>query len=423
MYFEQLHFGLKNGNLRTRLEEIYASDAPAQERRLLELANTFTEIFPGEEEVSVFSAPGRSEIGGNHTDHNNGKVLAASVNLDILAVAAKTGGDHIFVKSANYPLNDVNLDVLAPVEVEYGHSNAMIRGICAGFAQRGYQIGGFSAATVSDVLGGSGLSSSAAFEVLICTILNHFYNEGRISPLEIARISQYAENVFVGKPSGLLDQTACAVGGFVSIDFEDTTAPVVRPVSFDFAASGHALCILDTGGSHADLTDDYAAVRAEMEHVAGALGKKVLRETDSETLLRNLSMVREKTGERAVLRALHFFAENDRVDAQAAALERGDFPAFLALVKQSGQSSFMYNQNVFTPKRPEQPVSLALALSETLLGERGAWRVHGGGFAGTIQAFVPVDMLEEYRSAMEAVFGAGSCYVLRVRPHGGVKIF
>ena len=422
MHLEQLQSGLKSGAFRGRLEEIYASDAPAQERRLLELANTFAEIFPAEKEVSVFSAPGRSEIGGNHTDHNNGKVLAASINLDIQAAAAKTDSGHILLKSANYPFNDVGLDVLTPVDAEYGHSNAMIRGICAGFVRRGYKIGSFSAATASDVLGGSGLSSSAAFEVLVCTVLNHFYNEGKISPLEIARISQYAENVFAGKPSGLLDQTACAVGGFVSIDFKDTKAPVVQQVAFDFSTSGHALCILDTGGSHADLTDDYAAVRREMESVAGALGKQVLRETSREALLQYLPMVRKETGERAILRALHFFAENDRVDAQAVALERGDFHGFLALVRGSGQSSFMYNQNVFTPKRQEQPVALALALSETLLGERGAWRVHGGGFAGTIQAFVPLDMLEEYRRAMEAVFGAGSCYVLRVRPHGGVKI-
>ena len=422
MHLEQLQSGLESGALRGRMEEIYAADAPAQERRLLELANTFAEIFPDEREVSAFSAPGRSEIGGNHTDHNNGKVLAASINLDIQAVAAKTGGGRILLKSAHYPFNNVGLDVLTPMDAEYGHSNAMIRGICAGFMQRGHKVGGFSAATVSDVLGGSGLSSSAAFEVLVCTVLNHFYNDGKIGPLEIAQISQYAENVFVGKPSGLLDQTACAVGGFVSIDFEDTKAPVVRPIAFDFESSGYALCILDTGGSHADLTDDYAAVRAEMENVAGALGKRVLRETDREALLQYLPVVREAAGERAVLRALHFFAENDRVDAQAAALERGDFPAFLALIKESGRSSFMYNQNVFTPRRREQPVALALALSETLLGARGAWRVHGGGFAGTIQAFVPLDLLEGYRKAMEAVFGKGSCYVLRVRPHGGVKV-
>ena len=422
MHLKQLQSGLKEGGFRTRLEEIYADGAATQGQRLLNLANTFAELFPKEQEVSVFSAPGRSEIGGNHTDHNCGKVLAASINLDIQAVAAKTDSEHILVKSANYPLNDVNLNVLIPVEAEYGHSNAMIRGICAGFVQRGYQIGGFMAATVSDVLGGSGLSSSAAFEVLICTVLNHFYNDANISPLEIAQISQYAENVFVGKPSGLLDQTACAVGGFVQIDFADTTAPVVQPVAFDFAASGHALCIVDTGGNHADLTEDYAAVRREMEAVAGALNKQVLRETDRETLLQYLPKVREAVGERPVLRALHFFAENERVDAQAAALERNDFPAFLSLIKQSGQSSYMYNQNVFTPVRTEQPVSLALALSETLLGERGAWRVHGGGFAGTIQAFVPLDLLETYRAAIEAVFGVGSCYVLRVRPFGGIQV-
>jgi len=309
------------------------------------------------------------------------------------------------------------------VEAETGHSNAMIRGICAGFAQRGHAIGGFEAATASDVLGGSGLSSSAAFGVLIATMLNHFYNGAEIPPLELAQIVQYAENVFVGKPCGLMDQTASAVGGFVEIDFADTAHPVVTKLDFDFATSGHALCIVNTGGSHADLTGDYAAVRREMESVAEALGAQVLRETSREALLADLPNVREQCGDRAIVRALHYFAENNRVDAQAAALRRGDFAAFLALIKESGRSSFMYNQNVYTGQMVrEQPVSLALALSESVLGERGAWRVHGGGFAGTIQAFVPLDLLEAYRTAVEGVFGQGSCYVLKVRPYGGIRV-
>jgi galactokinase len=392
-----------------------------QKKRYAELLERFRARF-GDRDVRVFSSPGRSEIGGNHTDHNNGKVLAASVNLDVLAAAACTSDNKIHLQSAGRTRNEVDLSNLAALDVEKGHSNAMIRGICAGFVRRGFRVGGFCAATVSDVLSGSGLSSSAAFEVLVCTILNHFYNEGAISPIILAQIAQFAENSYVGKPSGLMDQAACAVGGLVQMDFAAPEAPLVRPVAYDFAASGHALCIVDTGGNHADLTEDYAAVRWEMEAVAAALGQRVLRETNRNALLRQLAEVRNRAGDRAVLRALHFFAENERVDAQVAALERGDFPLFLALVRKSGHSSFMYNQNVFTPKQAGQSVALGLALSESILGARGAWRVHGGGFAGTIQAFVPTEMLAEYREIMENTFGCGNCYALHVRPFGGIKV-
>ena len=421
---DQLTQGLQNGAFTPELERLYGTGAPQQALRLAGIAARFAEHFsPQTADVAVFSAPGRSEIGGNHTDHNRGKVLAAGVNLDVAGVAAKTAQARVRVRSAGYRPNDVDLAVLTPVEDETGHSNAMVRGICAGFAQRGHGIGGFDAATASDVLGGSGLSSSAAFGVLIATMLNHFYNGAQIPPLELAQIVQYAENVFVGKPCGLMDQTASAVGGFVEIDFADTARPVVTKLDFDFEASGHALCIVDTGGSHADLTGDYAAVRGEMEGVARALGAQVLRETSRDALLAKLPEIREQCGDRAILRAMHYFAENERVDAQAAALRRGDFSAFLALIKESGRSSFMYNQNVYTGQTTrEQPVSLGLALSENVLGGRGAWRVHGGGFAGTIQAFVPMDLLEAYRRAMEGVFGEGSCYVLKVRAQGGVRI-
>jgi len=419
---KQLTRGLQSGLYFSDLEKIYGEDTQCQMQRLLGIADAFARDFASTE-VSVFSAPGRSEIGGNHTDHNRGKVLAAGVNLDILAVAAKRGDGRILVHSAGYNPNDVDTAYLAPVDSEAGHSSAMIRGICAGFVQRGYEVGGFEAATASDVLGGSGLSSSAAFAVLVGTILNDFYNGGGVSPLEIAQIAQFAENVYVGKPCGLMDQTACAVGGFVTIDFEDLAQPAIQKVGFDFAACGHALCVVNTGGSHADLTEDYAAVRGEMESVAKALGYEVLRQTSRETVLANLPALRTSCGDRAVLRALHFFAENERVDAQANALQRGDFKAFLALVKESGRSSFMYNQNVYNGSPAhEQPVSLALAMSETLLGGCGAWRVHGGGFAGTIQAFVPLDILEEYRKGMEGVFGKGACYILKVRPFGAVKV-
>ena len=421
--YQTLIHGLRTGAYRKELEAVYADDASGQERRLLRAAALFDEYFGADREVEVFSAPGRSEIAGNHTDHNRGKVLAAAINLDAVAVAARRPSMRAVIKSEGHSPNDVVLSDLSPVPEELGRSSALLRGVCAGFAERGYIIGGFEAATVSDVLNGSGLSSSAAFEVLIGAILNHLYNDGKIPPLVIAQIAQYAENRFFGKPCGLMDQCASAVGGFVGIDFADTARPVLHPIDFDFDACGHALCITDTGGSHADLTEDYAQVRREMESVAGARGRQVLRELNRGDVLANLPALRETVGDRAILRALHFFAENDRVDALTRALDAGDFALFCALIKESGRSSFMYNQNVYTGAMVrEQPVSLALALSETLLGGEGAWRVHGGGFAGTVQAFVPLARLEGYRAAMDGVFGEGSCRVLRVRKQGGVKV-
>jgi len=424
MTLNRLIQGLTAGEFNTQLSALYGDAASRQARRLLGIANAFEQHFGMHDAVEVFSAPGRSEIGGNHTDHNRGKVLAAGVNLDILGVAAKRSDMRILEQSVGHQLNDIDLRHLKKVPAETGKSSAMIRGICAAFAQRGYQIGGFEAATQSEVLNGSGLSSSAAFEVFIATVLNVLYNDGNIPAVEIAQMCQYAENVYVGKPCGLLDQATCAVAGFVAMDFADPKMPVVTKVDFDFAACGHTLCVVNTGGSHADLTDDYAAVRAEMESVARALGCDVLRETNREAFMQSLPAIRKACGDRACLRALHFFAENDRVDAQAKALADNNFAQFLQLIKQSGQSSFMYNQNVYTGRPPsEQPVSLGLAMSEAILGDRGAFRVHGGGFAGTIQAFVPHDMLDGYRSQMEAVFGPDSCYVLQVRPQGGVKVF
>ena len=297
-----------------------------------------------------------------------------------------------------------------------------MRGILARFKELGYNIGGFDATTASKVLSGSGLSSSAAFEVLVCTILNHLYNDGKISPAEIAKISQYAENVHFKKPCGLLDQTACAVGGFVTIDFADPSKPLIEKVPLDFEKTNHALCIVDTGGSHSDLTDEYASVRREMEQVAAFFGKKVLREITKKDVIENAAAVAKAVSERAVLRALHFFGENERVEKQVTFLKAGDFENFKKLVIESGFSSYMYNQNVYSNKAPEnQPVSLGLALSEELLKDRGAWRVHGGGFAGTIQAFVPDELLDRYIALMSAVFGEASCYVLSIRPVGGAK--
>jgi galactokinase len=424
--FSNLKQGLADGVYNGQLETLYSGNIDSHKKRLLNICDIYAGLFDTSADVSVFSAPGRSEVCGNHTDHNKGKVLAAAVNLDVLAVAAKTDSPRISVKSVGHEKDDIDLSVLTPMPYETGHSAALIRGVAAGFVKRGYRIGGFNAATASDVLSGSGLSSSAAFEALIGTILNVYYNNSTIPAIEIAKISQEAENRFFGKPCGLMDQTACSVGGFVSIDFADTDNPIVEKISFDFAATGYALVITNSGGSHADLTSEYTAVRAEMEAVAHELGKAVLRETSREALVENLPGIRRACGDRAVLRALHFFAENARVDQAKAALQTGDFQAFLSLIRQSGQSSFNYNQNVYTNKLLiSQPVSLALALSEGVLGgapPAGAWRVHGGGFAGTIQAFVPLTKLESYKQVMSAAFGPKACFVLNVRERGGVAL-
>ena len=397
-----------------------------QYKRFLEVLEAFNSLFnkDGSREVSLFSAPGRTEIGGNHTDHNHGLVLAGGISLDAIAVASKNDEGVIRIKSAGYPMDEVCCDDLEVKAEENGRSKAIVRGIAARFRELGYNVGGFDATTASQVLSGSGLSSSAAFEVLVCTMLNYLYNDGKIDPVEIAKISQYSENVYFGKPCGLLDQMACSVGGFVRIDFEDTSKPVIEKIDFDFAKFSHSLVIVDTKGSHSDLTDEYAAVRSEMEAVAGFFGKSVLREVDKEDVVKNAGAIAKKLGERAVLRALHFYGENEKVTAQTKALKEGDFDAFKELIIASGRSSYMYNQNVYTCKAPKnQPLSLALQISELILSGKGAWRVHGGGFAGTIQAFVPNDLIEEYTDAMKSIFGDDACYVLSIRPFGGVEIY
>lgn len=398
-------------------------DIELQKERYTKLAGKFEEYFGSDREVEVYSAPGRTEVCGNHTDHNHGCVLAASVNLDAVAVVSKNSNNIVRVKSEGYKIDAVDLSELGVMPSERGKSEALIRGVCAAFKNRGYGIGGFDAATVSDVLSGSGLSSSAAFEVLIGTILNHLYNDGKIGAVEIAQIAQFAENEYFGKPCGLMDQMACSVGGFVMIDFNDPSKPVIEKLDFDFGACGHALCIVDTGGDHSDLTDEYAAVRGEMEAVAAKFGKNVLRDVDRVEFEKNISVIRDVAGDRAVLRAMHFYNENIRVEKQAKALKSGDFEAFKSLIVESGFSSYMYNQNVYTCKAPSsQPVSVALAICQDVLNGKGAWRVHGGGFAGTIQAFVPADLLDEFKSRICAVFGEKSCYVLNIRPEGGIKV-
>lgn len=391
----------------------------AQRRRYLDLIRTFGERY-GRQECALFSSPGRTEVGGNHTDHQHGRVLAAGVDLDVIAAACPNDEGIIRIKSKGYPEDVIDLRELAEKDSERGRSASLVRGIAARFMQLGLKIGGFDACTTSDVLGGSGLSSSAAFEVLVGTILSGLYNGGALDPVLIAQISQYAENVYFGKPCGLMDQTACAVGGFVTIDFDDPQKPVVEKVDFDFAHSGSRLCIVDTKGDHADLTDDYASMPAEMKSVAAQFGKEVLREVPPEEFYKGLGQIYGKVSDRAIVRAVHFYADNDRVPRQVAALREGDFPTFCRLVIESGRSSAMYLQNLFSCKDPaRQGLTVALALSERLLaGKGGAWRVHGGGIAGTIQAFVPESLLNGYRAMIDGVFGAGSCHVLSIRPVG-----
>ena len=370
-----------------------------------------------------FSAPGRTEIGGNHTDHQRGRVLAAAVNLDTVAAVRCNGTDTIRIQSQGYPMCHVKLSELEPVAGEINSTPALIRGVAARFAQLGCQVGGFDAYCSSTVLPGSGLSSSAAYEVLIGTIINHLFFDAQVSQAEVAQIGQYAENVFFGKPCGLMDQTASAVGNLVTIDFFHKEAPQIRPVAFDFSACGHALCIIDSGADHADLTDEYAAVPGEIKAVAAWFGKEVLTQIPEADFYAAIPQLRESCGDRAVMRCIHFYQENARVPQQVAALERGDFDAFLALVKQSGYSSYMYLQNVIPAGyRQHQDVAVALALCEHYLEGRGAYRVHGGGFAGTVQAFVPFDMLAQFVAGVDGALGQGACHVLSIRPQGGVAM-
>lgn len=395
----------------------------SQAQRYIESVDEFVNLFKTTEGISFFSAPGRTEVGGNHTDHQHGCVLAASVNLDVIAVVAKNNDNVIRIKSKGYNMDTIDINDLDVKNSEKNRAASLIRGVAARFKELGYNIGGFDAYTTSNVLKGSGLSSSAAFEVLVGTILSYVFNDGKISAVEIAQIGQYAENVYFGKPSGLMDQMASSVGSFVAIDFNDPKNPIIKKVEFDFASCNHTLCIIDTGGNHADLTDEYGAVPSDMKAVAKFFGKEVLRDVCEKDFFSKLGEIRNKLSDRAALRAIHFFEDNKRAQLEAEALNSGDFDGFKRLVIESGNSSFMYNQNVYTCKNPtEQGLSLALAISEQLLKGKGAWRVHGGGFAGTIQAFVPNDMLDEYKTTMESVFGNGTCHILNIRPVGGTKV-
>lgn len=401
---------------------LYGEQKEMQKQRYMQAIETFQDHFPNNQEIEIYSAPGRSEVGGNHTDHQHGRVLAAGVNMDSIAIVAPTGDYSVHIISEGFHIQPITLEDLEKNEAEYGTSEALVRGVAAGMRAHGHRIGGFRAYITSDVLGGSGLSSSAAFEVLLGAIMNHLYNEGSIDMIEIAQISQYAENEYFGKPCGLLDQMACALGGFVFIDFKDTKVPVVEKVMYDFTKSGYALCIIDTKQDHADLTDEYAAIPKEMKQIAQYLGCDYLREVSFDEFLKNIPVLRELFGDRSVLRAMHFFGEDERAHLETQALKQENFSAFLQLVKESGNSSYKFLQNVFSIKDlTHQGVSLAICMAEEILQGKGAVRVHGGGFAGTIQCFVPNEQLAEFKQRMELIFGEHSCHILSIRPCGGIK--
>jgi galactokinase len=391
-----------------------------EKERYINAIKQFIELY-GDKDIEIYNVPGRSEVCGNHTDHQHGKVLAASVNLDMIAIVSKN--EDIHVVSDNYNIKTIHINDLDKKEEEKATSEALIRGVLYKFKQLNYQIGGFDAYITSDVLQGSGLSSSAAFEVMIGTILSGLYNNMSINPVIIAQIGQYSENEYFGKPCGLMDQCACSVGGFVNIDFKDNNNPIVNKIDIDFSKYNYSLCIVDVHASHADLTDDYASIPAEMKQVAKVFDKEYLRDVNEDDFYNQLSFVREKVNDRAVLRSIHLFEENKRVDQAVQALNNNDFNTFKSIIKQSGDSSYKYLQNIYSATHVDlQAVSLALALSELILKDKGVCRVHGGGFAGTIQVFVENDFVEEYKQSIEKYFGKDSCHVLQIRQEGDIKM-
>ena len=391
-----------------------------QPQRYVEAIEKFISLY-GDQEIEIYSTPGRSEVSGNHTDHQNGEVLAAAINLDNIAVVSKN--DVVKVLSDDYDLKPISLDDLSKNENEVGTSEGLMRGVLARFKELGYDIGGFNGYMTSDVLQGSGLSSSAAFEVMIGTILSGLYNEMKVDPVVIGQVGQYSENVYFGKPCGLMDQMACSVGSLIHIDFADPENPIVEQLKFDLNTYGYSLCITDTKGTHTDLTPDYAAIPQEMKKAAECFGKNFLGEVSKEEIINNITRIRDCAGDRAALRALHFVCENERVKEEVDALKKNNFPQFLTKVKESGDSSFKYLQNVYTCHDVQhQNVSIALALSDVIFGKKGVCRVHGGGFAGTIQAFVPNYLVSNYQKEMDKIFGNGSCEVLKIRKYGGIKV-
>lgn len=416
---------LSRGAFDEKIKSIYIDEKRVKYNRdrYVRAIDRFSELFPEHKSCEIYSAPGRSEVCGNHTDHQNGVVLATSINLDAIAIVSPTDNGIIRLVSDDMPLETVDVTELSCIEDEKGTTTALIRGVMAGLANKGFKLGGFDAFITSDVLMGAGMSSSAAFESLIGTIISGLYNDMGVSCVDIAKIGQYAENVYFGKPCGLMDQMACSVGGMIYIDFADKENVIVEKVDSDFDGAGLSLCIVDTKGSHADLTSDYAAVPEEMNSVAKALGKEHLREVDEKEFYRNIPVLREKVGGRAVIRAIHFFEEEKRVREAVAALKSSNYNGFMQVIKASGNSSSKYLQNIYSPKDIySQNVTLALAVTESHIGDVGVCRVHGGGFAGTIQVFIQDEAVPEYKKCIESIFGEDSCHVLKVRNDGGIKV-
>ncbi len=417
---------LSDGVHAARLASLYCcapAETASEAARYAAVLDGLEKTFGFHAEAGLYSAPGRTEIGGNHTDHQHGRVLAGSVNIDMIAAAAPNDKNQLRVQSEGYDLCVIDLNDLEARKEEENTTASLLRGECAAFTQRGAKLAGLDVYISSNVPKGSGVSSSAAFEVLIGVILNDCFMTEKVSPIAIAQIGQWAENVYFGKPCGLMDQMASSVGNIITIDFASPAKPVVEPVAVDFSKAGLALCILDSGADHADLTDEYAAIPAECRAVAAVCGGEVLRDVPFETFLAKLPECRRQCGDRAVLRAFHVYADNDRVAKQVAALHDGDFGTFLSLVNESGCSSWEYLQNVIPAGYKEhQEVGVTIAAAKHLLGDKGAVRVHGGGFAGTVQAFVPVEMLDEFKAGMEAILGEGRCHVLSIRPEGGAVL-
>lgn len=415
---------IQKDEYKDRFRDIYVDEGllDYQKNRYLKAIEKFEKLY-GAAEVAIYSAPGRSEVGGNHTDHQHGEILAASINLDAIAITKPLKDYMVRITSEDYEEIVIDLGQLDYKDSEKMTTTALIKGVLSGLKQRGYQIGGFASYITSDVLIGAGLSSSAAFETVIGTIVSYLYNEGCISAVEIAMIGQYAENVYFGKPCGLMDQMACSVGNLVHVDFENPENPKVEKISFDMDACGYSLCIIDTKGSHADLTADYAAVTEEMKDVANYYGKEVLLGLTMDNILSDVSQLRSQFGDRSVLRSLHFILENERVKKEVDSLKNGNLEVFLAIVKESGDSSYKYLQNVYSNGNiKQQNISLALAFSEYFLGKNGVCRVHGGGFAGTIQAFVKNEIVSGYKEKMDEVFGKDSCSILKIRKYGGMEV-
>ena len=422
----QLRQQILAGEQDAALAALYGTDPAVlarQRQRYAAALEQFELYFGPGRQVHLYSAPGRAELGGNHTDHQHGRVLAGSVNIDMIAAAAPNSLNQLRVQSEGYDLCVIDLSDLAARKEEENTTMALLRGECEAFRQRGAKLSGLDVYISSNVPKGSGVSSSAAFEVLIGVILNDCFMAEKVSPIAIAQIGQWAENVYFGKPCGLMDQMASSVGNIITIDFADPAHPAVEPVQVDFSKAGLALCILDSGADHADLTDEYAAIPSECRAVAAVCGGEVLRDVPFETFLAKLPECRKQCGDRAVLRAFHIYADNERVAKQVAALRADDFDTFLQLVTESGLSSWEYLQNVIPAGYKEhQEVAVTIAAAKHFLRGKGAVRVHGGGFAGTVQAFVPVEELAQFKEQMEAILGAGRCHVLSIRPEGGAVL-